>query len=506
MGFQPARALPVRTTRGVLGVVAVAMLSISTLSLPAQGASGGIVVSVKVPNATSISTTGCAAGTQNVTSFGTVIPGDSARALGGCVVTFGASNSTASLRVSNTYGGGRALTSVGNGAVDGGWGNAAGFLAMTQSSDNDLAHTGVSTQDGGVVLAGSCEVPITGEDMCVTKLQPNGAIDATFGTGGTTTYSSQSVVSNDHIVSIVQTGDGSLIAGGRCESPLPDDQDFCVVKFDSDGDIDTTFGDNGAVVTDIAGGLHTDYLLQIELLSNGKILAIGTCVEVGLSFQTCMARYSADGTLDLTFGNAGTYLQPGNGISFDTLEQPTGKTIAGESCVPGATGTDFCLRRYNVDGSEDLSFGNLGVASAAMSPGTGQDMLKRFAPATGGSFYAVGECEMEGVSDNDLCVAKFLSTGALDTTYNTDGIATPSIAPGVDQITVNGAVLMPDDSLLIAGTCFRATQDSCLIRLTASGVLDTRFDTDGIMYHDHGASSSEYYDVVRSTDESMIAI
>src|SRR5690349_12187349 len=68
------------------------------------------------------------------------------------------------------------------------------------------------------------------------------------------------------------------------------------------GDLDSTFGTGGMVITDL--GTREDHLYDIALQPDGKIVAVGYKM-VGGDFQPVMLRYNADGTADSSFGNGG---------------------------------------------------------------------------------------------------------------------------------------------------------------------------------------------------------
>src|SRR5438046_618184 len=130
------------------------------------------------------------------------------------------------------------------------------------------------------------------------------------------------------------------------------------------GDLDTTFGTGGRVVTDFGGSEETPAL---ALQPDGRIVVAGSSVLV-FGFNFALARYNPDGTLDLSFGQGGRVL-----TSFGRSErarslalQPDGRIV-----VAGSSGFDFALARYNPDGSLDSSFGVGGKVTTDFS-GTGR--------------------------------------------------------------------------------------------------------------------------------------
>jgi uncharacterized delta-60 repeat protein len=146
-----------------------------------------------------------------------------------------------------------------------------------------------------------------------------------------------------------------------------------VKRYNIDGSLDNTFGDNGLLR---ANGDFRPTQIGIDL--NGKIVVSGAS-----QYETLLTRYNSNGTIDDGFGTQGilrtglidpNYNNHQNGLLF----QPDGKIVlAGKamSLVPSPIsplfnsyiGKEPLLERYNNDGSLDLSFGTGGKAVVANS-------------------------------------------------------------------------------------------------------------------------------------------
>lgn len=116
--------------------------------------------------------------------------------------------------------------------------------------------------------------------------------------------------------------------------------------------LDPTFGTNGKVTT----GLPTGRALALQ--SDDKIVAVG-----GLT----LSRFNVDGSLDASFGTAGSVSSAFNGIFGeevrDVAVQPDGKIVVVGSTRsdPTVTDYDFAVARYNADGTRDATFGSDGL-------------------------------------------------------------------------------------------------------------------------------------------------
>src|ERR1044072_8760565 len=192
----------------------------------------------------------------------------------------------------------------------------ANFLAFTE----DMA----VQPDNKIILASSCrtidnpQVP-----FCLTRMNEDGSIDGTFSGGGNpvpsgvfTTFSGGSgmvrgiAIQNDGKVIAVGTGPGN---GG----------DVVLVRYNSDGSLDSSFGTAGIVFTTVTGA--ADSAEKAALQPDGKIVVVG----YGGSDQFA-ARYLPDGTLDKSFGTGGIFLTSlarGSSIAL----QSDGKIVSGGS-------------------------------------------------------------------------------------------------------------------------------------------------------------------------------
>ena len=150
----------------------------------------------------------------------------------------------------------------------------------------------------------------TGDDRAfrVTRYNVDGTLDPDFGTGGTVTTCVG--MASDARAVVIQ-GDGKIVVAGDA---VAIGYQFAVVRYNSDGSLDTGFGTSGKVLTDLAGSSDCAYGVTIQ--SDGKIVAAGSAYNAG-SNDFALARYNADGSLDTAFDTDGKVLTdvPGHGGS-----------------------------------------------------------------------------------------------------------------------------------------------------------------------------------------------
>ena len=237
----------------------------------------------------------------------------------------------------------------------------------------------------------------------------------------------------------------------------------------SPGDLDITFGGTGVVTTSVSSGFDRGWAVIIQ--PDNKIVVAG----IGDSTDFAITRYNSDGSLDTNFNGTGivsTFLgSPATGL--DATTQPDGKiVVAGYINFGGFS--DFCVARYNSDGSLDTDFNG---GAAVTSIGSGLDTGWGVALQSDGKIVVAGESEV-GISglERDIAVVRYTITGTLDTGFNSTGIVTTRIASGF-----NGGfdvAIQPDNKIVVVGG---SNNNLAVVRYTINGTLDTSFNGTGVV-------------------------
>jgi uncharacterized delta-60 repeat protein len=211
---------------------------------------------------------------------------------------------------------------------------------------SDIAHAIVLQTDGKIVVAGSHHNGST-IDLALARYNTDGSLDNTFDTDGKLTTA---IGSSDEIAySIALQTDGKIVVAGN--SDIGGNNDFALVRYNTNGSLDNTFDGDGKLTTSI--GFAQD-AAGLAIQTDGKILIAGSD---GSNFIA--ARFNADGSLDNTFDGDGKVITPvgtSNSAEANYIEiQTDGKiVVSGFSFV--STGRDFALVRYNTNGSLDNTF------------------------------------------------------------------------------------------------------------------------------------------------------
>jgi uncharacterized delta-60 repeat protein len=199
--------------------------------------------------------------------------------------------------------------------------------------------------DGKIVVAGTATDNTTSY-MALVRYNTDGSIDNTFGTNGIVAVL---IGSSSAAYAVKVQGDGNILVGGTGLFTL---NIFALARFTTSGGTDFSFGDDGIDTTTI--GL-TCYLKSIALQNNGQIVAAGYYTS-GPGYSFALARYNTDGSLDDNFGNNGlvtTTVSSGAQANAVTLQSDSKIVAAGYVLSTGS----FAMVRYNTDGSIDNTFG-----------------------------------------------------------------------------------------------------------------------------------------------------
>lgn len=260
-----------------------------------------------------------------------------------------------------------------------------------------------------------------------------------------------------------------------------------LARFLPDGSPDTSFGTGGFAVVNIAAYSSGDpkEVYTAALLPDGKILLGGRVFH-----KFAVMRLNADGTQDMTFGNS-------SGVAeYSTNNQFTDRgcealAVLGDGSILAAgsvmfpppahtSGKDFVVVRFSANGVRDTTFGSSGRAAADFAGKN--DVLEGMAVDSAGRIVTVGASRAaNGSGVYDMSIACFTSTGALDTSFSSDGKAT--LAVGSNNTFAKDVAVLPNGKIIVAGnaspTWLETSDDTMLVKYHADGTLDTTFGPEG---------------------------
>ena len=182
---------------------------------------------------------------------------------------------------------------------------------------------------------------------------------------------------------------------------------FSAVAIAAAGDLDPSFSGDGKQTTDFGFGAD-DGASGVALQGDGMIVAVGTADGGATGNDFALARYNLNGSLDPSFSGDGRKRLSfgGDELAFGVAIQANGKiVVVGRA---GPAGDDFAIARFNPNGSLDPSFSGDGRQTTNFAGGNG---------ATGVAIQADGKVVVVGSNcpnGCDFAIARYNPNGSLD--------------------------------------------------------------------------------------------
>jgi uncharacterized delta-60 repeat protein/uncharacterized repeat protein (TIGR01451 family) len=293
----------------------------------------------------------------------------------------------------------------------------------------------LALQTDGKILVGGTTNPGTSGDFNLARFNPDGSFDAGFGLGGIVMTD---FGGDDWGKSIALQPDGKIVMVGF-DSYAPHGHHFAIVRYDSNGFLDTSFSADGKTTIDLG---HEDFANAVAILPDGKILIGG---DSGHDFG--IARLNSDGSLDTSFNGDGmtTIDFGGVDVAQSMAIQADGKIVlAGNSYDPAVPPPYryIALARLNSDGTADTTFDGDGKVLTDVSPN--DDVANSVV------LQSDGKILVGGSAAGDFVVARYLPTnGSLDFSFGNCGIVATDFSGRID--TAESIALGPDNKIVLAG-------------------------------------------------------
>jgi uncharacterized delta-60 repeat protein len=311
----------------------------------------------------------------------------------------------------------------------------------------------------------------------VIRLNADGTFDSTFGTAqGNSGFVWVRGIGFDTAplgsAGVALQNDGKIVVASN--TPVSSASQAALIRFNSDGSMDSSFGTSGIVRTTVNGN---DLANKVLIQPDGKILAVGTSGN-STNYKQIIIRYLPNGTPDSSFGSGGavTINIPGNLTSgLSIAQQPDGKIITGGSMSTdgGSPTSYFLVTRLLSSGSPDTSFDGDGfksiVSGTNLFPGRG---VPAVAVQSDGQILALGDTNI---------LYRFNPDGSPDLTFDTDG-SRPALDGTSDS---HDLIVIPSGKITVVGTpnvpANFPNLNFRVARYLSGGAPDTSFSTDGFL-------------------------
>jgi uncharacterized delta-60 repeat protein len=361
-------------------------------------------------------------------------------------------------------------------------------VAIANSTTNDQIVGFQLLPDGKMLLIGAFQ-------YTVFKFLANGTLDTTFGTNGIKTTVLSVAGQNDITSKSVIGSSGEIYLVGASKPTSATNYDFAVVVYTSTGGVYSSF--NGGTFTyDLSVG-SDDIPLHAFLAPDETLYIVGESASGTTNQNYATIKFTTGGQLDPNYaGIAGFQVVDSglNDVMSDAKLLSDGSVLMAGNSLDSAGNERPLMIKLDAFGMPDNGFGSLGIYHPAAS--TIQRAFKSFLVLSSGSILATGYGTSASASDLAFTLTKLDSSGFLDNTFGTNGQSITNIFSGndvPDNIVLDGTSIIVSGVGIIPGSGFLnpAKRYMTLVKYSASGVLDTTFDGDGIktsLFGNNGSS------------------
>jgi uncharacterized delta-60 repeat protein len=341
-------------------------------------------------------------------------------------------------------------------------------------TSNTATITGAALQsDGKIIVVGGAPTSTDFAALALVRYNTDGTLDKSFGTGGIVTDTSIGV-----LTSIVEQSDGKIIVAG---TPTID---LTVVRYNPNGTLDPSFGTAGIASFECLFTCNFGGTSALAIQQDGKIVVA----------DGSLLRFTSTGQLDTTFGVAGIAKVAGN-VPTAVKLLPNGKILV----ASGAANTGY-VTRYTSNGVLDTSFA---INGQLPTPGGSQMVLLGNA-----EFLVVGSLtsNLSGPT-NGFAVSRYLPFGAIDTKFATHGgVVTP--VTGYSTVSPTGLGVESTGDIVASGTATANfdTNVFSIVRYTAAGQLDTSFGNGGTVTTSFGSAVPFASALLIQSDDKIVVL
>lgn len=327
-----------------------------------------------------------------------------------------------------------------NGIIDSTFGTN-GSTVISISDRDDLAQALTVQNDGKILLSGTITDTINYyNNPSIVRFTENGFVDSTFGLNGVAIIAAVDI--DNELTSIAVQNDGKIVASGHYSKVFTGAMDFDVllIRLDTNGIPDGSFGNNGIVKTSINGGIDDSYGLAMDAAQNIFVCGF-TTLPFTLTLDMILLKYDNTGTLDPGFGTGGitTFNNADEDVAYDLKIQPDNKIVVGGGSGIGFFGPrPVALWRYLSNGTVDSTFGTNGFVTTLVNPDF-QD-INSLALQGDGKIVGVGKTH-NGVQ-NDIMVLRYLgdlSSSVYEISGDNPIIISPNPVSAGEELTITFA-------------------------------------------------------------------
>ncbi len=362
---------------------------------------------------------------------------------------------------------------------------------------NSIGSQGGSTKvalqtDGKIVFAAPSGDPQKSNNgIALVRLNTDGKPDSSFGTGGVVVFGIERTVPTSAVIQ----PDGKILVGSIAAQSADGPASFGLARFNPNGSLDNSFGTGGQVF-----GLEV-FGEAFALQPDGKILVTGS---------NTLVRFDSNGQLDTTFGTSGLSTLPFFSTAAVALQSNGKIMIASAPNFNPGGGSGGTIVRFNPNGALDKTFGLFGqvasVASGGVFDTTGTALVSSIAFQPDGKFIVAGTIASKlinppGSIQTGFGLVRYNPNGSIDTSFGNHGGVLTTFGSNLNA-TAFALAIQSNGDIIAAG---QAGSSLALSRYSGAGTLDTTFGTGGTTTTSLGSNPSAISSLAIQSDGKIVA-
>ncbi len=309
---------------------------------------------------------------------------------------------------------------------------------VAQTGDFRGARAAVQA-DGKIVVGGNY-----GDDFGVARYKSNGALDTTFnGTGIASIHITDGSHQDCYAVAVQQ--DGKIVVSGAQRIDKPEVR-YAIARFTTAGQRDLTFNSTGSQIVGFPNA-RDNYATGLAMQTDGKIVMSGYMIDLlGAGPMITLARLNPNGTLDTTFGTGGRVVSKTAAFvnTAGLALAPNGKMVVAGTRYTGVL-NDLGMARFNANGVLDLTFHGDGLRIDDFGE---DEEAHAVAVQKDGKILVIGRTLNSTASA--VMLVRYNTDGSLDGTFGTGGKVLSKF--GDNYQTGNAVALQTDNKIVVAGS------------------------------------------------------
>ncbi|WP_395044790.1 T9SS type A sorting domain-containing protein [Flavobacterium sp.] len=356
---------------------------------------------------------------------------------------------------------------------------------------NDYGEFVLVQPDNKIIVGGRSSLTGGNLSFSLARMNPSGSFDNSFGISGkvTTSYGTDGF---EAISGALQQDGKIVVVGNAFTNASLGYSQIAVVRYNSDGSLDTTFDTDGMVFTQLPTS-NEDFVKAVKIQPDEKIL-VAIQSRINFNWDFVLARYNTNGSLDTTFDTDGIVRNQSTeqDAIYDITLQNDGKIVA--VGYKSNTNNDVYVGRYNANGSIDTSFATNGFFTYDFA----SNHNYAFAVALSSDNKIIIGGNYQNGTISSAFVARLNNNGTFDTTFDSDGI----LIQTTDE-TISDVILQSDNKTITVGT---SNGKFGIWKLNFDGTFDSTFGTNGKVETVININSCQANNVALQPDGKIVVV